>query len=82
MPPASPSSTATNITRLDRALRSGHYRYLIHGHTHTPRDETFAVSHHPLHPHFINPAALHRKPAPTVALLNTDTDELRFLPIP
>lgn len=62
-------------SRLDRALRSGHYRYLIHGHTHIPRDETFSSTR------IINPGALQRTRTKSVALLNTDTDELRFLPV-
>jgi len=63
-------------SRLDRALRSGHYRYLIHGHTHQTRDETVSFAGPPTR--IINPGALQRTRTKSVALLNTNSDELCF----
>ena len=49
--------------------------YILHGHTHQPRDERVGRTR------VINPGALHRTAARTVATLDTATDELRFHPI-
>jgi hypothetical protein len=61
---------------LPRAVRSGAYRYVIHGHTHVRRDERVGGTH------IINPGALHRAAVKSVALLDLATDELRFLELP
>ncbi|RLS46748.1 MAG: metallophosphoesterase, partial [Planctomycetota bacterium] len=47
--------------------------YLLHGHTHVCRDERHGATR------IINPGALHRASEFTVALLDTDSDELQFL---
>lgn len=51
-------------------------RWLCHGHTHLQRDEHLEPGH------WINPGALMRASQYTVALLDTATDQVRFLPIP
>ena len=60
----------------EKALRAGHYQYLIHGHTHLRRDDRAGSTR------IINPGAVHRARKKTVALLNVTTDELRFLELP
>ena len=47
--------------------------YLLHGHTHVCRDERHGATR------IINPGALHRASEFTVALLDTETDQLQFL---
>ena len=54
------------------ALKEG-VDYVLHGHTHVCRDERHGVTR------IINPGALHRASEFTVALLDTDSDELQFL---
>ena len=54
------------------ALKEG-VDYLLHGHTHVCRDERHGATR------IINPGALHRASEFTVALLDTDSDELQFL---
>lgn len=49
--------------------------YLCHGHSHHPRDERSGATR------LINPGALFRAQSYTVALLDTDTDTLTFLPV-
>lgn len=49
--------------------------YLLFGHTHIPTDQTNGAIR------WINPGALHRAEQWTVALLETDTDDLEFLKI-
>lgn len=50
--------------------------YLIHGHTHVPRDDRFGETR------IINPGALHRAVRYTAALLDPARDALEFLEIP
>jgi putative phosphoesterase len=50
--------------------------YLLSGHSHSRRDQR----HGPIRR--INPGALHRAAEFTVALLNLESDELRFLTVP
>ena len=52
-----------------------HVRYLCHGHTHRTLDV------HQGDTRVINPGALFRASDYTVALLDTDTDDLRFLKV-
>jgi len=59
---------------MTRALDE-HVRYLCHGHTHATLDT------HQGETRIINPGALFRAADYTVALLDTDADRLRFLPI-
>jgi putative phosphoesterase len=49
--------------------------YLCHGHSHRPRDERSGATR------IINPGALFRAQSYTVAVLDTDTDTLKFLPV-
>lgn len=49
--------------------------YLCHGHSHRPRDERNGPTR------IINPGALFRAQSYTVALLDTETDELKFFPV-
>jgi putative phosphoesterase len=56
-----------------RALDAQTFDYLLHGHTHVRRDERVGKTR------VINPGALHRAREKTVALLDTGTDELKFL---
>lgn len=60
---------------MDRALAE-HARYLCHGHTHRAEDQRKGATR------IINPGALFRAQRYTVALLDTATDELSFLPVP
>lgn len=59
---------------MDEAVRSG-VDYLVHGHTHEPRDERVGMTR------IINPGALFRAPRYTVALLNPVEDIVRFVDI-
>jgi len=49
------------------------HQYLLHGHTHVARDQTIDGLR------YINPGAVHRSPRPSVAVLDTATDLLRFI---
>jgi len=49
--------------------------YMFHGHTHRPEDRRVGRCR------IINPGALHRAPVHTVALLDLESDELRFLDV-
>ena len=55
-----------------RALRNPRADYILHGHTHVPRDERIGGAR------VINPGALHRARTYTVATLDLDRDALRF----
>ena len=57
----------------ESAIHSGQYCYLLHGHSHLCRDERIGKTR------VINPGALHRAATKTVALLNTESDQLEFL---
>ncbi len=56
----------------DRAVATLAVDYILHGHTHVPRDQRRQQTR------IINPGALHRARRKTVATLNTATDELIF----
>jgi len=58
-------------TAMHQAVAQG-VRYLCHGHTHLPRDEIRGSTR------IINPGALSRSHRRTVAILDTDADELTF----
>ncbi|HET6246398.1 MAG TPA: metallophosphoesterase [Tepidisphaeraceae bacterium] len=59
---------------LKKKLLAGQdYDYLLQGHTHLRQDERLGKTR------MINPGALFRAREKSVALLNTQTDELRFL---
>ena len=51
------------------------FHYLLHGHTHVARDQVIDGLR------YINPGAVHRSPRPSVAVLDTRTDVLKFLPV-
>lgn len=59
---------------MQAALNRG-VRYLYHGHTHRPRDDRRGATR------IINPGALHRAAAYHVALLDTGSDALAFVPV-
>lgn len=54
-------------------LAGGQFAYLCHGHTHRRRDDRLERMR------IINPGALHHVHQPSVALLDTETDELVFI---
>jgi hypothetical protein len=56
-----------------RALDAQTFDYLLHGHTHVKRDECVGKTR------VINPGALHRAREKTVAVLDAETDLLKFL---
>ncbi len=56
------------------ALRDG-VEYLLHGHTHEPRDERAGATR------IINPGALHRAARYTCALLDTSRDALSWIEV-
>ena len=55
------------------ALDAQTFDYLLHGHTHVQRDERLGKTR------IINPGALHRARQKTVAVLDTETEALKFL---
>lgn len=59
--------------RLQTALRSGAYDYVFTGHTHEADDQTFENTR------LINPGAVHRSAAPSVAVLDLETGSLDIL---
>ena len=56
----------------NRAVRTLDVDYILHGHTHTPRDERVKGKR------IINPGALHHVRRKTVAILDTATGDLTF----
>lgn len=58
-----------------RVLTEQRHQYLLHGHTHVPRDEQAGLVR------IINPGALHRAKEKTVAILNTVDGSLEFYPV-
>jgi len=57
-----------------RQIISGRkHQYLVHGHTHVARDQVLNGLR------WINPGAVHRSPRPSVAVLDTVTEKLRFI---
>jgi putative phosphoesterase len=58
-----------------RLLAEQNHDYLLQGHTHLRADERFGKTR------LINPGALHRAREKTVALLDSETDVVRFLPV-
>ena len=57
------------------AVRGGLYEYILHGHTHQRASQRVGPTH------VINPGALYRAARRTVALLDTQEDQVTFLPI-
>lgn len=64
-----------NAAILTRILQQEKPDYLFTGHSHIPHDRRIGTTR------WINPGALHRAPIKTIALLDTDRDELRNFPI-
>ena len=58
-----------------RVLADQRHDYLLQGHTHVPQDRTVGRVR------CINPGALHRAKEKTVAVLDTDADELTFVAV-
>jgi len=58
-----------------RAMRAAQYDYLIYGHTHRCADQQVGTMR------VVNPGALHRAAARTVALLDLADDSLQFLDV-
>jgi putative phosphoesterase len=58
---------------LRRAIESQRFNYVLHGHSHVMRDERVGQTR------IINSGALHRAREKSVALLDTDKEELKFL---
>ena len=56
-----------------RAAVNAEPRYLCHGHSHEQRDERVGATR------VLNPGALFRASVYSVALLDTDTDAVRFI---
>lgn len=60
---------------LHALIRSGQHAYVLHGHTHQPRDERIGPTR------VINSGALHRASQPSLAVLDTQRDALEFVPV-
>jgi uncharacterized protein len=58
-----------------QAISAGEFDYVLHGHTHRAADIRGRETR------VINPGALHRVAVPTVAVLDVEADEVRFLPV-
>ncbi|HUB23814.1 MAG TPA: metallophosphoesterase family protein [Tepidisphaeraceae bacterium] len=51
------------------------HEFILHGHTHVARDQVLSGIR------YINPGAVHRSPRPSVAVLDTQSQAVRFIPI-
>lgn len=65
----------TSRTKLDSAIQSGKYDYVLTGHTHLKRDERIGNTR------VINPGALFRANPCTIAVLDAAKDKLEFIKI-
>ena len=65
----------TSAKKLDVAIKSNKYDYVLTGHTHLKRDDNFNKTR------VINPGALFRAYPKTIALLDVANDRLEFLEI-
>ena len=61
--------------KLDAAIKSNKYDYILTGHTHVKRDEKISSTR------VINPGALFRIYPYTIALLDAEKDELEFVEV-
>jgi putative phosphoesterase len=63
--------------KLDKLIRSGHYTYVFHGHTHRKRDEMVGNTR------VINPGALGgaRYEPRTVCIVDLKNSDVRFMPV-
>lgn len=66
----------TNKEKLDNAIKSNKYDYILTGHTHIKRDEKIGKTR------VINPGALFRIYPYTIALLDVKKGKLEFIKIP
>jgi uncharacterized protein len=64
-----------NPAILKRITSQKRHQYLLHGHTHVARDTMIDGIR------WINPGAVHRAPRPSVAVLDTQSDSVRFIPL-
>jgi hypothetical protein len=60
---------------LRRIVTGRQHPYLLHGHTHVARDQMVDGVR------WINPGAVHRSPRPSVAVLDTRSEKLEFIPL-
>jgi putative phosphoesterase len=65
-----------HVPREVRALLAADPDYFLYGHSHVAGDKREGPTR------WINPGALHRAPRFTVALLDPETDDLEYLPVP
>ena len=65
----------TSKAKLDAAIKSNKYDYVLTGHTHIKRDEKIGKTR------VINPGALFRIYPYTIALLDVEKDKLEFMKI-
>ena len=65
----------TSVKKLDAAIKSNKYDYILTGHTHIKRNEQIGRTR------VINPGALVRANYYTIALLDVEKDKLEFLEI-
>ena len=65
----------TSRNKLDAAIKSNKYDYVLTGHTHIKRDEKIGNTR------VINPGALFRIYQKTIALLDAEKDKLEFIEI-
>ena len=65
----------TDKSKLDAAIKSNKYNYVLTGHTHIKRDEKIGKTR------VINPGALFRIYPYTIALLDAEKDRLQFVEI-
>ena len=65
----------TSIKKLDAAIKSNKYDYVLTGHTHIKRDEKMGRTR------IINPGALFRVRICTIAFLDAEKDELEFVEV-
>ena len=66
----------TNPAVIDAAAAAQKYDYVLHGHTHTPRDEVIGRTK------VINPGALYAARQFTIAFLEVETGQVEFVEIP
>lgn len=62
--------------RLEGMINSGAYDLVVHGHTHTFRDEQVGATR------VVNPGAVHRAKTPSVAVWDSETGELERVELP
>ena len=65
----------TKINKLDSAIKSNKYDYVLTGHTHLKRDEKIGRTR------IINPGALFRAFPYTIAFLDAENDKLEFVEV-